>query len=188
MHIIRRIRPCPTAYGVLPGCVGCGWVWSCGAASWAVWKLLFDSRTVTFTQCTQLMTQLHKTIAYTPRQNTTCCRTRSYSPDDGHNGVRNILRRKLDNKHRISCILLVLSLHLMFTMHGHKNLKYETCWRICWTELLYMVCVCVCAFVGLIIKNINVIIRRFVLILQTDGSFYQTRVYTDLHLLILIQL
>ena len=31
--------------------------------------------------------------------------------------------RKFDNKHRISCILLVLSLHLMFTMHGHKNLN-----------------------------------------------------------------
>jgi len=29
MHIIRRIRPCPTVCGVLPGCVGCGsaWMW-----------------------------------------------------------------------------------------------------------------------------------------------------------------
>jgi len=26
MPIIRRIRPCPTACGVLPGCVGCGFV------------------------------------------------------------------------------------------------------------------------------------------------------------------
>ena len=33
--------------------------------------------------------------------------------------------RKFDNKHRISCILLVLSLHLMFRMHDHKNLKFE---------------------------------------------------------------
>ena len=32
--------------------------------------------------------------------------------------------RKFDNKHRISCILLVLSLHLKFTMHGHKNPKF----------------------------------------------------------------
>ena len=42
MPIIRRIRPCPTACGVLPGCVDCGWLWSCGAASWAVctvWNL-----------------------------------------------------------------------------------------------------------------------------------------------------
>ena len=34
--------------------------------------------------------------------------------------------RKFDNKHRISCILLVLSLHLIFTMHGHKILKPNT--------------------------------------------------------------
>ena len=61
--------------------------------------------------------------AYTPRQNTACSRTRFYSPDDGHNDARNMQRQKFDNKHRISCILLVLSLHLMFTMHGHKNLK-----------------------------------------------------------------
>jgi len=26
MPIIRRIRPCPNACGVLPGCVGCGCV------------------------------------------------------------------------------------------------------------------------------------------------------------------
>jgi len=32
MPIIRRIRSCPTACGVLPACVGCGWLWSCGAA------------------------------------------------------------------------------------------------------------------------------------------------------------
>ena len=31
--------------------------------------------------------------------------------------------REFNNKHRISCILLVPSLHLMFTKHGHKNLK-----------------------------------------------------------------
>jgi len=28
MPIIKRIRPCPTACGVLPGCVGCGWLWT----------------------------------------------------------------------------------------------------------------------------------------------------------------
>jgi len=93
MSITRRIRPCPTACGVLPGCVGCGWLWP------------------------------HPTTAYTPRQNTACSRTRSYSPDDGHSYARNMLRQKFDNKHRISCILLVLCLQLMFTMHGHKNLK-----------------------------------------------------------------
>jgi len=40
-------------------------------------------------------------------QNTTCGSTRSCSPDDGHNDVRNMLRWKFDNKYRICCILLV---------------------------------------------------------------------------------
>jgi len=39
MPILRRIRPFSTACGVLPGCVGCGWLWSCGAASWAATQL-----------------------------------------------------------------------------------------------------------------------------------------------------
>jgi len=51
MTIIRRIRPCPTACGVLPGCAGCGWLWSCGAVSWVVC-------TVHSAQCTQLTTHL----------------------------------------------------------------------------------------------------------------------------------
>jgi len=68
MPIIRRIRPCRTTCGVLPGCVGCGWLWSCGAASWPVCKLLFD---------------------------TACSRTRSYSPDDGCNYARNMLTQNV---------------------------------------------------------------------------------------------
>jgi len=40
-------------------------------------------------------------------QNTKCSNTWSCSPDDGHNDARNMLRYKFDNKHRISCILLV---------------------------------------------------------------------------------
>jgi len=48
MPIIRRIRPCPTACGVLPGCVGCG---------------LVDLRRE---PCLRLTTQIHKTTAYTP--------------------------------------------------------------------------------------------------------------------------
>jgi len=58
-------------------CVGCGWLWSCGAASWAVRA--------------QLTTQLHKMGIMMPE---TCW------------------DRKFDSKHRITCILLVLSLHL----------------------------------------------------------------------------
>jgi len=37
-------------------------------------------------------TRPQPTTAYTPSQNTACSRTRSYSPDDGHNEARNMLR------------------------------------------------------------------------------------------------
>ena len=40
-------------------------------------------------------------------QNTICGSAHSCSPDDGHNDARNMLRKKSDNKHQISCILLV---------------------------------------------------------------------------------
>ena len=113
--IIRRIRPCPTACGVS------AWVYRLWLAV-VLWRCVVSrvhcvKVTVTFTQCTLLTTQLHKTTAnhsqpqsttaYTPRQNTACSITRSYSPDDGHNDARNMLRWKFDNKYRISCILLV---------------------------------------------------------------------------------
>ena len=42
-----------------------------------------------------------------PVLNTICGSTRSCFPDDGHNDARNMLRLKFDNKHQISCILLV---------------------------------------------------------------------------------
>ena len=85
MPIIRRIRPCPTACCVLSGCVGCGWLWSCGAASCTTHGLILLMMGIMMPE--------------------TCW------------------DRKFDNKHGISCILLVPSLHLMFTMHGHKNLR-----------------------------------------------------------------
>jgi len=52
-------------------------------------------------------TRPQPTTDYNPRQNNICSITRSCSPDDGHNGARNMLRQTFDNKHRISCILLV---------------------------------------------------------------------------------
>jgi len=39
-------------------------------------------------------------------QNTICGSAHYCSPDDGHNDARNMLRQS-DNKHQISCILLV---------------------------------------------------------------------------------
>ena len=40
-------------------------------------------------------------------QNTICGSAHSFSPDDGQNDARNTLRWKFDNKHQISCTLLV---------------------------------------------------------------------------------
>ena len=42
-----------------------------------------------------------------PVQNTICGTAHSCSPDDGHNDAQNMFRWKFDNKHQISCILLV---------------------------------------------------------------------------------
>ena len=52
---------------------------------------LCESRTVNFTQCTQLTTQLHTTQPAQPVQNTICSNTRSCFPDNGHNDARNML-------------------------------------------------------------------------------------------------
>jgi len=123
MPIIRRIRPCPTACGVLPGCVGCGWLWSCGAASWAV--------------CPPSNSNFH--TGHTAQDAATHDHSQPQPTHPGrtpHPVIHGLIPlmmgimmpetcwdRKFDNKHRISCILLVPSLHLMFTMHGHKILK-----------------------------------------------------------------
>ena len=107
MPIIRRIRPCPTACGgVLPGCVGCGLVELCAL-------------------CESYSTRPQPTTATHP----------SRTPHAVGHGLILLMGimmpetcwdRNFDNKHQINCILLVLSLHLMFTMHGHKNLKPTT--------------------------------------------------------------
>jgi len=85
-------------------------------------------------------TRPQPTTAYKPRQNTTCNSTRSYSPDDVHNDARNMLRKKFDNKHLISCILLVPSLHLKFTMHGHKILNLIRLSLLSHVTLIYITC------------------------------------------------
>jgi len=101
MPIIRRIRPCYAACGVLAGCVGCGWLWSCG----------------THDSAPQDHSQPQPTH---PVQNTACSKTRSHSTDGGHNDAGNMLR-KFDNKHRISCIMLVLCLHLTSVTKSTKQ-------------------------------------------------------------------
>jgi len=113
MPIIRGIRPCATACGVLLGFVGCDRLWSCGAASWAVctvWKLLYDSVYTAHDAAPQ---------DHSRPQPTHPGRT----PHAVAHGLILLMMgimmpetcwdRKFDNKHRISCILLVLSLHLV---------------------------------------------------------------------------
>jgi len=75
MPIIRRIRPCPTACGVLPGCVGCGWLWSCGAAS-----------------CTMMDPLRPETVLYKAPWWWILCDQKQYCirlPDDGSSVTRN---------------------------------------------------------------------------------------------------
>jgi len=74
MPIIRRIRPCTTAYDVLHWLC---WLWSCGVGTQAVCSLFPNS---TQPQPAQ------------PVQNIICGSTRSCSPDDGYNGARNMSR------------------------------------------------------------------------------------------------
>jgi len=119
MPIIRTTRPCTAA---------------CGVLHWLCWLWL----AVVVWSCVVSCVQLHRVHTAQnvaphnhsqpqptqPVQNTECSRTRYYSPDEGHNDARNMLRSKFDNKYQISCILLVsFSFHPKFTMHCHKNLK-----------------------------------------------------------------
>ena len=119
MPISRRIRPCLTACGVLLGYVGCGWQWSCGAASWAVctvWKLLLDNSN---------FHTVHTAHSAAPQDHSQPQPTHpGRTPHAvGHDFIllmmgimmpKTCWDRKFDNKHQISCILLVLSLHLMW--------------------------------------------------------------------------
>jgi hypothetical protein len=87
MSIIRRIRPCPTACGVLPGCVHT--------------QPTHPGRTPHAVGHGLILLMMDIMMAET------------------------CWDRKFDNKHRISRILLVPSLHLTFTMPGHKKPKTD---------------------------------------------------------------
>ena len=98
--IIRRIRPFPTACGVLSGFVGCGWLWLCGAASWAVctvwtvwtvWKLLSNCNLHTVHTAHDAAPHNHNQPVSTTSAEHHMRYTRSCSPDDGHNDARNML-------------------------------------------------------------------------------------------------
>ena len=86
-------RLCTTAYSVLHWLY---WVWLCEAGP--------SSTQPHPAQAEPSSTQPQPAQ---PVQNTICGSTQSCSPDNGHNDARNMLRQKFDNKHQISCILLV---------------------------------------------------------------------------------
>jgi len=97
MPIIRRIRPCPTACGVLPWCVDCGW------------------------HC------VHTAHDAAPQDHSQPqCTHPGRTPHSVGHGLILLMMgimmpetcwdRNFDNKHRITCILLVLSLHLLTTL------------------------------------------------------------------------
>jgi len=94
MPIIRRIRPFPTACGVLHWLCRL-WLavvlWRCDVSRVHCVKVTVRiSHSAHGSRCSS--TRPQPTTAYTFRQNTTCSRKRSYSPDDGHNDARNMLR------------------------------------------------------------------------------------------------
>ena len=64
---------------------------------------------VSYVHCVKLSHSAHSSrpSSTQPVQNTICGSTQFRSPEDGHDDARNMLRWKFDNKHQISCILLV---------------------------------------------------------------------------------
>jgi len=89
MPIVRRtdcIKPCVVLAWIC-------WLRLCGVktrAECTVWIQVFDcSRIPAFTQCAQLVSWLHTTVASTSRLTPDAVLYSLY-PDDGHNDVRNI--------------------------------------------------------------------------------------------------
>jgi len=87
MPIIKNIRPCSATCGFLPGRVGCGWLWSCGAASWES-----SRRSSTEGRTPHALGHGLILLMMSIMMPETCW------------------DRKFDNKHRIGCILFFLSL------------------------------------------------------------------------------
>ena len=126
------------------GCAGCGCV-QLGR------KLCALCDSVRLTQCTQLTTKLHKTTANHSLH--TQCRTPHAV---GHGLILLMMvimmpetcwNKKLDNKLRISCILWVLSLHLIFK---HSSLCIVGLFHMCsvYCSLLPVIVCCALPFIG----------------------------------------
>jgi len=76
------------------------------------------------------------TVSHSAVQNTICGSTRSCSPDDGHSDARNMLRKKFDNKHRISCILLA-SLSSLYFHDARSQEPKIYCFNVCLKRLCF---------------------------------------------------
>ena len=144
--IITRIRPCPTSCGVLPGCVGCG---GCGLV-----ELRHEMCALCYSYRSTAEQQLSHSAHGLRRSS-----TRPQPPQPTHPGrtphavghglillMMGIMMpetcwdRKFDNKHWISCILLVLSLHLFLWFYKLIELMamvIKSCWKLT-TALLPM--------------------------------------------------
>ena len=111
MSIVRRIRPCPIACGVLPGYVRCGCLWSCGSALWAM-STVWNFHTVLMAHNAYPQDQSQPQPTHPGR-----------TPHAiGHDLIlltmgimmpKTCWDRGLIINNKISCILLVLSLHLI---------------------------------------------------------------------------
>jgi len=131
MPIFRGTRLWITAYGVLHWLC---WLWLCGVGLLAVCtehtaSSLTPQNHSQHNQCRTPHAVIHNLVPLKmgimmhcahstqpnstqpqtaqPVQNTICSYKQSFSPEDGHNDARNMLRYKFGNKHQISCILLV---------------------------------------------------------------------------------
>jgi len=135
MPIIRGTRPCTAACGVLPGRVGCGWLWS---------VTVRHSNFHTVHTAHDAAPQDHNQPQPTHPGRT---------PHSAGHGLVLLMTgimmsetcwdRKFDNKHRISRILLVLSLFTLIvyiTQRGLYNSKYIDNLRL-YTYLLKTGCI-----------------------------------------------
>ena len=67
-------------------------VWECVVEQWLGVRLVELRRELRARSSRRISTRPQPTTAYTPGRNTARRRTRSYSPDDGYNDARNMLR------------------------------------------------------------------------------------------------
>jgi len=116
MPIIRRTRPCTTAYGVLQWLC---WLWLCGAGSQAVWRLQWPSHSAHRLRPSSTQPQPAQ-----PVQNTICSSTGLVLLMMGIMMPETCWDWSLIINIGLVASCWFLSLHPTFVMHGHKNIKF----------------------------------------------------------------